>query len=227
MRMKVFAVLAAALMLCGCFEIQQNFEFADDGTVKVAMRLGLDASLVSMIESADDSEPFCGEETVEQAEKSGIKATTQRSTEGSNVICSFEFEGPAKTVLETLNSGELIPGEKPEDGPQMNVELTRENDNLVFLVSIPPFGSEEADDPMAQGMEKMFLASMAGRTLSWSITAPKIVKTTGTLSADENTASYSVPLTEAFTNKSKTYEFRTVFQVANPESFEWVESASK
>ncbi len=227
MKLKVLAALAASLMLCGCFDIQQNFRFADDGTVKVAMRLGLDASLVNMMESDEGSEPFCSDESVGQAEESGIRITANRSTEGSNVICAFEVEGPAATVLEQLNSGDLIPGEKPEDGPQMSVKLTRENDDLVFLVSIPPFGSEEADDPMAEGMEKMFLASMAGRMLSWSITAPKIVETTGTLSADKQTASFAIPLAEAFKNKSKAYEFRTVFQVSNPDSFSWVESASR
>lgn len=227
MRLKVFAVLAASLMLCGCFDIQQNFKFADDGTVKVAMRLGLDASLVGMLESDEDGEPFCSEGDVEGAQESGLRVTAKRSTEGSNVICAFEVEGPAAVVLEKLNSGDLIPGEKAEDGPQMTVDLTRENDDLVFLVSIPPFGSEETDDPMAEGMEKMFLASMTGRMLSWSITAPNIVKTTGTLSPDKNTASFSVPLAEAFTNKSTTYEFRTAFQVSNPDLFFVTKSATK
>lgn len=228
MRMKIFAALGAALMLCGCIDVQQNFKFADDGTVKVAMRLGLEATLVAMIDS-DENKPFCGQETVEDIEKSGIKVSTQRSTEGSSVICAFELEGPAKLVLDTLNSGELIPGEKPEGGPEMDVKLSREDDNLVFLVSIPPMGSDDADakEEGMEQLEKMVLASMTGRTLSWSITAPNILKTTGTLSEDEKTASFSVPLTEVFTNKSKTYVFSTVFEVSNPEAFAWVETASE
>lgn len=211
----------AALMLSGCFDMKQDFEFRGDGTAKITVRLAIDAALIAM--SQGGKEPFCGGGLLQQAEKDGVTGSVQQTTEGGDVVCLITVEGKSDTLITAMASGTLMPDDNKDVKERLGYSLTRNGDHYVFLVSIPPIGQK--DDPAAQGVKEMFRAAMAGRSLSWSVTAPTILETTGTRSADNKVATFSVPLVEAFfSNTTKTYEFRTVFATEEPGFMGWVKS---
>lgn len=222
MRFGGILVGLSALMLSGCFDMKQDFEFRGDGTAKATIRMAVDAKLIAMADG-DSKEPFCSDGMLQKVEKDGMKSSAQRTTEGGDVVCIITLDGKTDALVAAMASGELMPGDDNAEAQQkMGISLTREGDRHVLLISAPPMGKEE--DPSTAGMQQMFLAAMAGRSLAWTVSAPEIVETTGTRSDDGTVASFSIPLAEAFSNTTKTYEFRTVFVTEEPGFMGWLKS---
>jgi hypothetical protein len=56
-------------------------------------------------------------------------------------------------------------------------------------------------------------AMLAGRTLSWSVTVPKVLETNGQVASDGKTVTWSVPLASAYKEKQS---FHVVFKAERP-----------
>ena len=69
----------------------------------------------------------------------------------------------------------------------------------------------EQPDNGGMDMRPMLDAMLAGRSLSWSVTAPQIIETSGDLSLDGLTASYSFPLALAAEPVQEDLHFSAVF----------------
>lgn len=214
-----------ALVLSGCFDMKQDFEFRTDGTAKATVRLAIDAALIGMADgdNGDDMEQLCGGAELRNLEKDGLRGSAEQTTEGGDVVCLLTLEGATDKLVAAMADGKLLPADEEEDlSGKMGISLARDGDRYVLLISVPPMSKE--DDASNSGIQQMLLVAMAGRSLSWSVTAPKIVETTGVRSNDGTEATFSIPLAEAFANTTKTYEFRTVFSTAEPGFLDWLKS---
>lgn len=222
--MKIGRILVGlcALVLSGCFDMKQDFEFRTDGTAKATVRLAIDAALIGMA-GGGSKEQFCGGAELRDLEKDGLRGSAEQSTEGGDVLCLLTLEGATEKLVAAMADGKLMPADEDGDiSKKMGISLTHDGDRYVLLISVPPMGKE--DDASNSSMRQMLLVAMAGRSLSWSVTAPKIVETTGVRSNDGTEATFSIPLAEAFANTTKTYEFRTIFSTTEPGFLDWLKS---
>lgn len=202
--------------------MEQDFEFRSDGTAKATVRLAIDATLIGMA-GGENKEQFCGGQELRDLEKDGLRGSAEQSTEGGNVVCLITLEGATDKLVAAMADGKFMSDDEEEDlSKKMGISLTRGGDDYVLLISVPPMG--KAEDSSNNAMQQMFLAAMGGRSLSWSVKAPRIIETTGVRSNDGTEAAFSIPLAEAFANTTKTYEFRTVFSAAEPGFLDWLKS---
>jgi hypothetical protein len=207
------SITVVGLALSGCFEAGQDFTFKEDGTAIVETRLAIEASMIAMIEIGDGYR-FCSDELSAASER-GLLASQARSTEGTKIVCTMSIEGPTDTLVAYLDEGGFLP--IPDDGKEkIRLKLAEVDGRHELVISIPPVSSDEPEDEVARNVQQMVMASMAGVVLSWSVTAPKIVESTGTILEDGTRAEFSFRFADAFADKDTATEFRTVFTTKKP-----------
>ncbi len=217
MRIRMALALAGCLLTAGCFEMKQDFRFNADETVDVTFRIGIDAALMALANQNADK-PFCSDEMVQ---KDGITGTAKSTTEGGDMVCTITMSGPIDAIVKAASETSL--NENAEQ--KQTISLAKERDTYALDIELPPMQKDNAaeDNPMAQSMQAMMLAKMSGRTIAWTVTAPQIIETSGSISEDGTTASYSRPLAEAFTSKEPT-RFSVKFSLEQPGFFGWVKN---
>lgn len=214
-RLRTTAVLGAALLTAGCFEMKQDFRFNTDGTADVTFRIAIDAALMALANQQGGNGNFCSEANVT---REGVVGTAKASTEGGDMVCTLTISGPIEKVIDAALNAKLNDRAKEQQG----ISLTKDGETYALAIELPAIGDEpDTDNPMAKSMQAMMLAKMSGRTLSWSVMAPKIIETTGTLSDDGKVATYSRPVADAFTSKEPT-RFSVRFSLRSPGFFDWI-----
>ncbi|MDX8465715.1 hypothetical protein RFM26_08470 [Mesorhizobium sp. VK23B] len=212
LRASVRAVcLVGCLLLVGCFDMRQDLEFRSDGTATAKMRIAVDAALLAMAKQSESK--WC--DASKLSSSSGVAGTAEQSTEGGDEVCSLTFSGKIDDLIAALSKASF------GDGKKQGVQLNRLGENYEFVVDFPSFKSagSQANDPMAKGMQALLLAKMSGRSLAWTVTAPRIIETSGKISDDGRTATYSRPLASAFSSDDPTI-FRAVVSLEPPGMFE-------
>ncbi|WP_027051586.1 hypothetical protein [Mesorhizobium erdmanii] len=215
-RRDIVASLIGCLLVAGCFDLKQDLAFRRDGTATANVRIAVDATALAMAKDVNSN--WCSSEKLLSSK--AITGTAERTTEGGDEVCTVSFSGKTDDLLAAISNAN-IGGDK-----RQGVQLNRVGENYEFIVSFPslkPTG-KYADDPMAQGLQTLILAKMSGRHIAWTVTAPRIVETSGTISDDGRTASYSRPLASVLSSDQPT-TFRAVFSLEPPgmleELFNW------
>ena len=210
------AALAACLLASGCFDMKQDFRFNSDETAEVTFRIAIDAALIALAQQGTEK-PFCTDEMIA---RDGITGTAKSTTEGADVVCTLTISGPIAKVVDAASNAKLNENAKGKQA----IALTRDGEAYVLQIDLPPpDDGKAADNPMAKTMQAMMLAKMSGKTLAWTVTAPSIIETSGTLSDDGRVASYSRPLAEAFTSREPT-RFSVRFSLKEPGLTGWIRS---
>jgi len=213
-------VVGVVPLLAGCLDMNQDLAFTADGQATMQMRMAMDASILALAAEEDGTVNFCDTDDMTDIPQD-VTVDVERSTEGDNEVCVVTASGPIESLAAALNEGGLGTGNDEAD-QSGQITLTDEGDGVyVFNVAIDAGealgAGEDAGDPDAQAMQEammqMALAYTAGRTLSWSVTAPRIVHTTGELSADGRTATYSLALSDLFTMPEAGYGFTARFDI--------------
>ncbi|WP_172373990.1 hypothetical protein [Mesorhizobium sp. NZP2234] len=206
-RRNIVVSLVGCLLVAGCFDVKQDLAFRRDGTATANIRIAVDGSLLAMAKNANGK--WCSSDKL--LSSPGITGTAEQKTEGSDEVCSLFFSGKTDDLVAALSNAN-IGGDKKQ-----GVQLNRVGDNYEFVVNFPSLKPTDkyADDPMAQGLRTLILAKMSGRHIAWTVTAPRIIETSGTISDDGRTASYSRPLASAFSSDRPT-TFRAVFSLEPP-----------
>ncbi|WHO22639.1 hypothetical protein G6L90_06670 [Agrobacterium tumefaciens] len=219
MKLKTSTAIAALLMLSGCFEMQQDIVVSDNGTTEINLVMSVDAALLNM-GPKDKPDNFC---TAIPAGKlpEGLKGSATRTTEKGDVVCTIALEGPTEQVFAVLAKGNLLGGDNQNKSKDLAMTITDQGLNKRLDLAIPPTPSKPGDNPQ---MESMLIGATSGRYLEWRVTAPQIIETSGKLSEDGKTASYSLPLASVLSNKTETLKFSVVFS-DKPAGFTgWVKS---
>jgi hypothetical protein len=210
-RRDVVASLIGCLLVSGCFDLKQDLAFRRDGTATANVRIAVDATALAM--AKDVNSKWCSSEKL--LSSAGITGTAERTTEGGDEVCSVSFSGKMEDLVAALSNAN-VGGDK-----RQGVQLNRLGENYEFVVNFPSLKPTDkyAGDPMAQGLRTLILAKMSGRHIAWTLTAPRIIETSGTISEDGRTASYSRPLATVFSSDQPT-AFRAVFSLEPPGMFE-------
>lgn len=205
------AALAGCLAMSGCFDMKQDFVFKADKTAELTFRIGIDAALMALA-NQNSEKPFCPSDMA-ATNKEGVTGSAVSSTEGGDLVCTIKMAGPIDTIVEAMSEVHLNDNQQQQQG----ILLAQDGETYALTIELPPMQKpEEADkNPMAETMNAMLLAKMSGRVLSWSITAPSIIESNGTISDDRTVATYSRPLADAFTSPEPT-RFNVTFTLDQP-----------
>ncbi|WP_404861887.1 hypothetical protein [Georhizobium sp. MAB10] len=202
-------------MLTGCFEFEQHFEFEADGNAAATGKIVMDAAVVAMTER--DGKPFCDEEVVATGE---VEKTVTKSTVEADLVCTIEMTGEMQQVIQAVAEAATTTAEDPP-----TAMLSDDNGRFTLTIHLPSLKEDEPpseqDEEMAEMMQQMFLARLSGRVLRFSVTAPEIIETNGTISDDGTVATLTRPMADAFTSDEPTI-FRTVFELGDSGALERV-----
>jgi hypothetical protein len=209
---QIGSLVAVALLCSGCFEMEQKFEFSSDGTARIDVRMAVDAALMAM--GNPDGASWCRDENLK---KEGVTINQVLGTEGGDSVCTISISGKLEDVVGAAAQANA--------GGKQGLSLTRVDDGYKLAIEMPPFneGTRPSDDSFESAMQGLLLAKMSGRALEWSVTAPRILATSGKISEDGRTATYSRPLAEAFTSSEPT-RFDVTFSLNEPGMLGWFKS---
>jgi len=212
MRKSLVVGTAAVLpLLAGCFDLNQSLEVGADGQAVMRMEMAMDSSVLALA-GANQEDPFtfCDEEEMTDVPE-GVTVEVERSTSDTDEVCVVTATGPIETIAVAMANGGFAP-QTEETAGASEVTMTDEGDGVYAFdmrldagEAMGEAGGEGAE--MEAAMMQMMLQFTAGRTLQWSITAPEIIETTGALSDDGKTASYSVALSDLLTMPEGDYSF--------------------
>jgi len=184
---KSIVVISSALALSGCLDMDQQVTL-DKNELTYKAELKIDAKIAAFADKKDKS--LCdgfGENSHE-----GIQFEAKESTANGNVICTIIAKGKPEK-FSNFSSGD-------KDKSEM-VKITKIDKNIYKIESEINFNAKND----MQGMEGMLEAMLAGRNITWAVTAPKIIETNGKLSSDKKSVSWSIPLSVAFKNPQNFY----------------------
>lgn len=206
------AALATLPLLAGCFDYSQSLNVAADGTATLVLVAEMSVELLQM-DPDMAGEDFCPAPAPEDI-PAGFTVTTEQTDgpEGS-AICTTTATGPLDELQAVLDEQALLPG--GVDGEGGILTLTNEGNgeySYNFTFTIPDEEEAGATPEMqaqADQMEAMMLQMMADGTLTWSVTAPRIISTNGV--QDGNTATFTLPLTAMLTDQGIEHQFNVRF----------------
>ena len=195
-RLRLSAVLLSALALSGCFDVAQKV-VVDKGELSYSAEFRVDAKLAAM---SDKKGSACDNFSAARNPSDAIKVQASEAVADGNVVCKLSAQGPIERFTQ------FSPGEKDD----AIVKVSRTAEGAWRIDS--SFDLKEKAGSNA-GMEGMMQAMFAGRSLSWSVSVPKVLQTNGQLSQDGKTVTWSVPVASAYQAKQS---FFVVFQVERP-----------
>lgn len=218
MRVWSIGALAVCLAVSGCFDMKQDYVFNADKTAEITFRIGIDAALMALA-NQDSESPFCPNDLA-ASHKEGVTGSATSSTEGGDLVCTIKMAGPIDKIVEALAYMRTN-----ENRQQQIIVLKQEGSVYALTLELPPMQKpeESQNNPMGEMMNAMLLAKMSGRTLSWSVTAPSIIESNGTISDDRTAAAYSRPVADAFISPEPT-RFTVTFSLGHPGLWGWVKS---
>lgn len=212
-------VLALLPLLGGCFDMRSDLTVAPDGTATVVASFTMSADMMGMMGAAVGAaggapageDEFCPDDMDELP--AGFTAKNARSTaENGDAVCTITVVGPLDRMNEILADTDFNPGGGVE-GDDGQITLTAEgggiyNYSLSFAIPV-----EDAPTPEEAAMQAVMMQAMremmTGRTMTWSVTAPRIYSSTGTI--EGNTATFVIPVTDMIDNTGGEYTFEVRF----------------
>jgi hypothetical protein len=195
----MLAVLA--ILLSACSDVDEKVVVRGDGTSKVHIRSSTSSALLTL---AAKQYRFCEQPIKVPAT---IRSTVQRSKIKENVVCDMEVEGPTDDVFSAMEKITVPNVNRHPSAGQLALNFFHEKRRYRVTLVILPVAAHR---PTAAEQFFTMLAS-TGRVLRWSISAPTISKTNGTLSSDRKTASFTLPLWRVMTNPTELIMFETNF----------------
>jgi hypothetical protein len=214
-----WGALALLPLLGGCFDMRNDLSVAPNGEATLVASFALSADMMGMMGAAAgagggaaaEDDDFCPADMDEVP--AGFTAKNERTTaENGDLVCTITITGPIDRMNEVLTGTDFNPGGGVE-GDDGQITLVAEGGN-VYLYTLT-FAFEEQDAPtpeeaaMQAAMMQAMRATMEGRTMTWSVTAPRILSTTGTI--DGNTATFVIPVTDMIDNAGGAYTFEVRF----------------
>lgn len=212
---------SALLSLTGCLDMRQDLTVGPDGTATLATEISIDAALMALGSDGAKTSGFCA--VPQSAALEGVVVTAETTSERGDLVCVLTATGKVDRLAEVLSEESLVlvPGGKAQAADAPKMSLFREDDNYRFMVSVD-YQKPKPED-VDNDTSKMLAAMVAGRSFSWSVTAPLILQTSGQLSQDGKTASYSVPLASLVSGDIPKAEFTATFSTRTGNGFmDWI-----
>lgn len=183
-----FTLFCSTFILAGCLDLDQNITLVKDQLTYKA-ELKVDAKIAAFADKKQGG--FCSDFGSSQNE--GIVVDVKESADGGNIICAITAQGHVDK-FKNFSSGDKNKSEM--------VRITEVDGNKYRIESTIDFqGKNEG----ASGMDGMLEAMLAGRNVSWSVSAPKVIESNGKIAEDGKSVTWSLPMSVAFKNPQKFY----------------------
>lgn len=213
------SALLSLLLLSGCFEMQQDIIVGDDGTTQFKVELSIDAALIGMAQQGKPDN-FCTSDVPKEIPKD-LTFSAERTIEKGDIVCLIKVHGPTASVLGAFSGGKLLPTPNSQKPDGMQMSFTEDGTHKRIEITVFPTPKEEEEENPMQGM---LIGATTGRFISWSVTAPEIIETSGELTEDGKTASFSLPVATLLTNKDETFKFYVLFSDQKPGVWKYLKS---
>lgn len=176
-------------ILAGCLDLDQKITLVKDQLTYKA-ELKVDAKIAAFADKMQGG--FCSD--FGSNPNVGVVVDVKEFADGGNIICSITTQGHIDK-FNNFASGENNKAEMVRisklDGSKYRIEST-----IDF----------QGNNKGAAGMEGVFLEAMlAGRNVSWSVSAPKVIESNGKIAEDGKSVTWTLPMSEAFKNPHKFY----------------------
>ncbi len=201
MKFKGAALISLAILLTGCFDMQQSMSINEDGTTSLDIELSVLKSALAFAEKTP--EDFCSGLASQKA-LNGISMKNDMQVSDNAVTCKWHIEGNTDQLIAAMNSKPFT----PEQGGMLP-HLMKEGDNIVAQVWVSMKGNYKSNenDP---DIDRMLSTSLKGHTLTWKIRGPRIISSSGPISEDQKTTTFAIPLIDVMGDKRVEYVFNAV-----------------
>lgn len=182
-------LFCSSIMLAGCLDLDQKITLVKDQLTYKA-ELKLDAKIAAFADKKQ-GESSCSDLGTSQNE--GIVVEVKESTDSGNIICTITAQGQVDN-FKNFSSGDKNKSEM--------VRITAVDGSKYRIESTIDFQDKSKG---ASGMEGILETMLAGRNLSWSVSAPKVTESNGKISADGKSVTWTLPMSVAFKDPQKFY----------------------
>lgn len=182
------ALLVLPFFLVACIDLDQKITLIKD-QLNYRAELRVDAKVAAFADKKQGG--FCGDFGSQQ--KEGVVVDVQESASGGNIICVITAQGPIDK-FKNFSTGEKNKSEM--------VRITELDGGRYRIDSVIDF---QGNSKETMGMDGMLDAMLAGRNISWSVAAPKVLESNGKMADDGKSVTWTVPMSVAFKNPQKFY----------------------
>lgn len=212
MKIRIAAGLSALLLLSGCFNMKHELLIRADGTARQVSTNSVDVRDFDAA-SLEKLDELCANRTAGGL-PDGISARVEQRKEGSEFTCTVTMEGATEQFLAFISDQENAASGGGQPLRHLSMKLSKEGEHRRLDVSTAPPSNMSAQE---KRLRREFADGAIGRNFEFSVTAPRIIETTGTLSKDGKTATYSLPMARILTNETETFHFSVAFLDKAPE----------
>lgn len=175
---RILLALTLALPLSGCIDADVTLDFKDETNAEVIADFSLGRQLFDM----------AGKSAEESCKDGTHSLTTEKFTCSTRKTMTID-------ALIAESKGKGSPPDGPNAALRETASIERLDDNrLRISLDFAELGGNRDEAQEMKEMAGMMRTALAGHSLVFRIRAPKVVETTGTLSADGKSAEYVVPL---------------------------------
>lgn len=199
--------IAALPLLAGCFDLEQSLTVASDGTVTMVTEIAMSTEMMAMAFTEGDDE-FCPTDE-ENGAPEGVTMTTEETIRGEDTVCTMTAVGPLDELVAAASSGLFFPG---DDAGAPAINIVDEGGGVyTYTMTMASQGEEMDINPEDEAMMAMFIPLMEGRTMTFSVTAPRIIETNGEVAG--NTSSLVIPLIDMIMERDMTWDLTVRFGI--------------
>ncbi len=188
-RIGAFATLP---LLAGCFDLVQDISVAPNGVATMVTEIAMATEMLAMAGGFQEGEEFCPAET-ETDLPPGVTMTNVQSIRDADTVCTMTTTGPLDDLITAFNEGAFLPTEGDEGAPAIKI-VAEGGGVYTYTMSMASQGDEMAANPEDAAMMAMLVPMFEGRTMTFSVTAPRIIETNGEVNG--NTAMLVIPVQE-------------------------------
>jgi hypothetical protein len=204
--------LALLPLLAGCFDFVQSITVEPDGTVTFVTEVAIETDMMAVAFESSDQSDFCPTDEDTNVPDT-VTTTTEQFVRDADTVCRVTAVGPIADLTEAFETGALTPAGGTDEGAPEVTLVDEGNGVFTYTVHIASQGSEDttADD---EAMMTMMAPMFEGRSLTWSLTAPRIIEVNDDsdyVTLDGNTVTLTVPAFEMISQPGIVYDLNVRF----------------
>lgn len=187
------AAISSVSLLAGCFSFQQSISVTPNGEVTFFNEIAVMTEMMTML--GEDTSDFCPTDADDDVPPE-FTVTYEESVRDADTVCAITATGPIGEFADALETGALMPTDNAGDGAPVMTLVDEGGGEYTFTVVFTSIGEEGEMDAEAQAMMAMMAPLFEGRTLTWALTAPRIVSVndeSAYVTVDGKTATMTVP----------------------------------
>ena len=204
---RAMIAVAVTMMLAGCFEIEKDIAFRDDGGARVQLEIAVATEVMAMLSDPSIAEAVkakgapnilgeCGKPwPKDRALPDGVRSIESRLGKRDDMVtCTIVLDVP--DPIRAIESAKKFEVPNSAEMPKQDLSLTRLDGASGYRLRLgmtPPTSPNLP--PETEKMAAALIAAMfTGRYMIFSISAERIEKTNGELAPDGRKATWKFPL---------------------------------